>query len=148
MTYAKVSETGSILEFGLSETELKARFPHTSFTVPFSPPEGYVEVATSVPPSVDGRYNVEESLPILENGQYKQQWNVVAVAGEELAVRELAQKDDVRRERNFFLAASDWTQLADAPVDSASWAIYRQSLRDVTTQQGFPWEVVWPEVPA
>lgn len=147
MTYAKVSETGSVLEFGLSETELKARFPNTSFTVPFAPPEGYVEVVTSVQPSVDGRYNVEEGSPILENGQYKQQWNVVAVTGEELAIRELAQKDDARRERNFFLAASDWTQLSDAPVDSVPWIAYRQALRDITAQSGFPWEITWPEKP-
>ena len=32
--------------------------------------------------------------------------------------------------RNRLLAASDWTQLPDAPVDKTAWAIYRQNLRD------------------
>lgn len=39
------------------------------------------------------------------------------------------------------------TQVADAPVDKAAWATYRQALRDITAQQGFPWNVTWPEQP-
>ena len=53
----------------------------------------------------------------------------------------------IRQQRNALLAASDWTQVADAPVDQAAWAVYRQALRDVTTQAGFPNEVVWPVSP-
>lgn len=36
----------------------------------------------------------------------------------------------MRLARNARLAASDWTQLPDAPVDRAAWAAYRQALRD------------------
>ena len=36
----------------------------------------------------------------------------------------------MRYYRNRLLAASDWTQAADAPVDSQAWAVYRQALRD------------------
>ena len=53
----------------------------------------------------------------------------------------------VRAERNDKLTASDWTQVADAPVDKAAWATYRQALRDISTQSGFPWEVTWPDAP-
>tara|TARA_R110000822_G_scaffold309366_1_gene438825 strand:- start:44 stop:373 length:330 start_codon:yes stop_codon:yes gene_type:complete len=53
----------------------------------------------------------------------------------------------VRQERNELLAASDWTQVADAPVDQAAWAAYRQELRDVTSQETFPSEVTWPVPP-
>lgn len=53
----------------------------------------------------------------------------------------------VRDDRNARLAACDWTQLADAPVDSLAWASYRQALRDITAQTGFPWSVEWPEIP-
>jgi hypothetical protein len=55
--------------------------------------------------------------------------------------------EEVRVERNRLLAASDWTQLADAPVDQAAWAAYRQALRDVPQQAGFPDNVVWPVKP-
>jgi hypothetical protein len=53
----------------------------------------------------------------------------------------------VRAERNDKLTASDWTQVADAPVDKQAWATYRQALRDVTAQSGFPWTVTWPDAP-
>ena len=52
--------------------------------------------------------------------------------------------DEVRAERDALLAASDWTQVADAPVDQAAWATYRQALRDVPSQIGFPENVDWP----
>lgn len=55
--------------------------------------------------------------------------------------------DDIRKQRDTMLSASDWTQVADAPVDKAAWAIYRQALRDVPTQVGFPDNVVWPIQP-
>lgn len=55
---------------------------------------------------------------------------------------------EVRQERDRKLAASDWTQLPDVPLDTkAEWATYRQALRDVTAQSGFPFNVVWPIPP-
>ena len=53
----------------------------------------------------------------------------------------------VRQERNKKLSASDWTQVLDAPVDRAAWSTYRQSLRDISTQEGFPTTVSWPLEP-
>jgi hypothetical protein len=61
--------------------------------------------------------------------------------------KDAEQGKSVRDDRNKRLADCDWTQLPDAPVDTATWAAYRQELRDVTAQAGFPWEVVWPEEP-
>lgn len=55
--------------------------------------------------------------------------------------------ESVRKERNFLLAQCDWTQAADAPVDQAAWAVYRQALRDVPAQAGFPTDTIWPEKP-
>lgn len=56
--------------------------------------------------------------------------------------------DDIRAQRNALLAACDWTQLADAPVDDLAWAVYRQALRDIPDQPGFPANVVWPVAPS
>lgn len=55
--------------------------------------------------------------------------------------------NQIRDQRNILLSASDWTQVADAPVDQAAWATYRQALRDIPAQSGFPLNVVWPEKP-
>jgi len=54
---------------------------------------------------------------------------------------------EVRRERDRLLTASDWTQVADAPVDPAPWATYRQALRDIPQDFASPDDVVWPEAP-
>ena len=53
----------------------------------------------------------------------------------------------VRAKRNTLLQQSDWTQVADAPANQAAWATYRQTLRDITMQSGFPENVVWPTPP-
>lgn len=56
-----------------------------------------------------------------------------------------------RAERTRLLAACDWTQLADAPLSTEqqeAWAAYRQALRDVPGQEGFPLSVEWPVPPA
>jgi hypothetical protein len=56
----------------------------------------------------------------------------------------------VRAERDRLLANTDWTQLTDAPMsddEREAWAVYRQALRDVPQQGGFPDAVEWPETP-
>ena len=55
--------------------------------------------------------------------------------------------DAARAERDRLLAACDWTQVQDAPVDASAWAAYRQALRDVPAQVGFPEAVEWPVAP-
>ena len=63
------------------------------------------------------------------------------------ATKDAEQAKNVRTSRNDLLAKCDWTQLADSTADKPTWATYRQSLRDVTAQAGFPWNVTWPEAP-
>ena len=63
------------------------------------------------------------------------------------AMKDAEQAKSVRATRGEKLKDSDWTQVADAPVDQAAWAAYRQSLRDITGQEGFPWTITWPTQP-
>jgi hypothetical protein len=63
------------------------------------------------------------------------------------AMKDAEQAKSVRTSRGDKLKDSDWTQVADAPVDKEVWATYRQALRDVTAQAGFPWTVDWPVAP-
>lgn len=51
--------------------------------------------------------------------------------------------------RNRLLAASDWTQLPDVPlVTKELWVQYRQALRDITNQSGYPLDIIWPLEPS
>jgi hypothetical protein len=61
--------------------------------------------------------------------------------------KDAEQGKSVRDDRNKRLADCDWTQLPDAPVDRTIWAAYREELRNVPQQEGFPWNVIWPEQP-
>ena len=55
----------------------------------------------------------------------------------------------VRSQRDALLAQADWTQLPDVPqVTKDLWATYRQALRDITDQEGFPLDVQWPVSPS
>lgn len=54
----------------------------------------------------------------------------------------------VRTKRDKLLAECDWTQLPDVPLETKdAWAAYRQALRDLTDQGGFPDGVIWPVEP-
>lgn len=66
---------------------------------------------------------------------------------EQITAMEEAKASAIRSERNEKLSASDWTQVDDAPVDKAAWATYRQALRDITAQAGFPSSITWPVKP-
>jgi len=63
------------------------------------------------------------------------------------ATKDAEQAKSVRQTRDEKLSKCDWTQVADAPVDKTAWATYRQALRDITAQSGFPWTITWPDAP-
>ena len=63
------------------------------------------------------------------------------------AMKDAEQAANVRRTRTEMLKDSDWTQIADSTADKTAWATYRQALRDVTAQSGFPWTITWPVAP-
>lgn len=55
---------------------------------------------------------------------------------------------NAREQRNRLLTESDWTQLPDVNLATkAAWATYRQALRDITDQPGYPLDVTWPTPP-
>lgn len=54
---------------------------------------------------------------------------------------------EARTQRNDLLTSCDWTQVEDAPVDKAAWSAYRQELRNLPEQDGFPLDVEWPKAP-
>ena len=75
--------------------------------------------------------------PVIENG-FAYVVKVVDKTEEEIAADVAAKAAQVRATRDAALTASDWTQVADAPVDKVAWATYRQALRDLPDAEGFP----------
>lgn len=59
-------------------------------------------------------------------------------------------ENDARAKRNGLLSYSDWAVMPDSPLsdsDKTAWQTYRQSLRDVPDQSGFPDNITWPTKP-
>jgi hypothetical protein len=81
------------------------------------------------------------------DGKWYTKYSVADMDDENKAAKDAEQAKSVRNSRTEKLKDSDWTQIADAPVDKEVWATYRQALRDITLQSGFPWTVEWPVAP-
>ena len=109
-----------------------------------------VRVVMADEPSYDKKTQaaVLNSQPSLVNGVWTLGWSVQALSAEEQAAKQTQQASIVRHDRNNRLTESDWTQGKDISDSvSSAWATYRQALRDIPTQSGFPWEVTWPAKP-
>ncbi len=158
--FAKV-ENGVVTEWPLGEYIIQATNPRTSFPSPISDEAltqfGFARFVQVSPAAYDSEFQeAKEITPVLNGVVATQAWEIVekytydekvAYIAKRDAKNELAKAANIRAERNSKLSASDWTQVADAPVNKEVWATYRQALRDVTAQTGFPWTIDWPTQP-
>lgn len=107
------------------------------------------DVVFEGPQAQPSRYQIayRDGVEQLSDGKWYTKYNVSDLDAESIAVKDAEQANSVRNQRNQKLKDTDWTQIADAPVDKAAWATYRQELRDVPSQTSFPWDVQWPTQP-
>ncbi len=142
---------GAVAQWPISN--LRAAFPQTSFPEVITSkalPSGVVEVEIGQMPAFDPRLeSVTLGSPILSDGKWTSQYEVTPLPQEELNARHALVCADVRAQRDDLLRASDWTQGRDIPeAISTPWGVYRQALRDVTSQPGFPSDIEWPQAPS
>jgi hypothetical protein len=149
MKYALI-ENAAVTRYPFNAADLKLLRKDVSFPADISDETmrffGAVEIQPITPPAYDAAIEIcEEVAPAFDSGTqvWRQSWAVRAKTAEELAVEAQIARD----KRNQLLAASDWTQLADAPIAAAAWGVYRQALRDITSQPGFPGNIDWPLAP-
>ena len=106
------------------------------------------DVVFEGPQAQPTRYQVAFSDGVEQiEGKWYTKYSVADMDVDAIAAKDAEQAMSVRAQRGEKLKDSDWTQVADAPVDQAAWATYRQALRDVTQQSGFPWTIEWPTQP-
>lgn len=141
--YAKILND-VITKFPYSMGDLHVEYFDTSF--PAAPTAetlaafGVYKVVEGTVPTVDSKtHRLVRSIQKVD-GVWTQVW-------ESRPLDQDTASANVRSHRDSLLTASDWTQVADAPVDKDAWATYRQALRDVSSQEGFPWAVEWPTQP-
>lgn len=143
----RIRESGQVL----FEGEFRALYPNTGFPQVLTTEildEFGGDVVFEGPQASPTRYQTSFRDGVEEvNGQWFTKYSVAEMEQEAKDALDAQQAKAVREDRNKRLAETDWTQLTDAPVNSAAWGTYRQGLRDVTAQSGFPWEVTWPTQP-
>ena len=74
---------------------------------------------------------------------------LVELTDEELAValyQPPATENEVRQERDQLIAKTDVWALSDRTM-TAEQTAYRQALRDISSQDGFPTNITWPTKP-
>jgi hypothetical protein len=143
----RIRSTGEVK----SQGEVRSLYPNTSFpsqwSVELVEELGLDPVFETPAPTVT-RYQTAYKDGVEQvAGKWVWKWSISEMDDAAKAAKDAAQATAVRADRDRRLADSDWTQVADAPVDQAAWATYRQELRDVPAQSGFPWDITWPVKP-
>lgn len=142
-----------IIEYPYSLRKLKQDNPNVSFPKQFSEEllnsYGVYFVNSESVPEFNGFTHdcVADSAPTYRNGLWVLGCSVVEKSQEEKDEIINQYANIVREQRNKLLYESDWTQIADANLTDSqkqSFAVYRQALRDITDQDGFPMSVEWP----
>lgn len=93
--------------------------------------------------------NLDAYSKIIEN------WNIAKAAEDKYEADLEVERNSpetkaemARVQRNYLLRQCDWTQMNDIdPSIAVMWKEYRQALRDITSQPGFPLKIVWPIEP-
>lgn len=105
----------------------------------------FVEIDQEVSFTADPNDSVEHGRVLFQQALSKAYGEI---AEPDLILELEKEKVLVRLKRNQLLAASDWTQSPDIPqATRESYTAYRQALRDVPQQEGFPQQVIWPDLP-
>ena len=142
--YIKIVD-GTIEKYPYTFQDLRRDNPNVSFTLNYSDPEGlkefnvYILEETLKPSFNPLTQTVVEKDPILKNGSWVQVFEVKDADQTLVEMR-------IRSERNNLLSETDYKALSDNNT-SQEWIDYRQALRDITAQEGFPYSVEWPIKP-
>lgn len=147
-----IIESDKVAVYPASLKQIRSKFPNTSFALPLSNADladlGVVVVSPSAQPTynTDEGY-IEESTPVKTADGWTQQW--VFRAHSESKLKDIADSKIIRARgtRNQRLAETDYLALSDATLTD-EMRTYRQALRDVPAQSGFPDNITWPTKPS
>ena len=124
--------------------QLRRDNPNTSF--PKSPNDALLADWDVYPYTVQDQPTVDYMTQTLTpaalaqvSGAWTQGWEVSNLPTEDAG-------RNIRRQRDNLLSKTDWMALSDNTM-TPEWSSYRQSLRDITAQEGFPFSVDWPAKP-
>lgn len=142
----RIRESGQVMY----ESEFRALFPNTSLPLLTEAVlnELGADVVLEGAQAQPTRYQIAFRDGVEQiGGNWFTKYSVRDLDADGIAAKDAEQAKSVRAERNRLIAECDWTQVEDSPVDKTAWATYRQALRDLTLQAGFPFDVTYPTKP-
>jgi len=143
MQYIKTTDNGAVPH---TLRQFRKDNPQVSF--PEVPSLTSLAESGVYPATYEQRPEIAETQVAERNSQPTDQGDGTYVWGWTVKDKPVAQlAEEARDKRNTLLTSSDYTQLSDSPRDKQAWATYRQALRDITDQEGFPETIVWPVKP-
>jgi hypothetical protein len=89
---------------------------------------------------------IASDIPVLIDNKWTITRSVIDLTDEEIEENTIKQSEIVREQRNILLIETDYHALSDNTM-SDEITVYRQALRDITSQTGFPYSVEWPIKP-
>jgi hypothetical protein len=148
-------KNNSVAKYPIGLGDLKKEYPNTSFPSRFSEFDltdyGVVEVvSTEVPSYNPDAERVIEGTPSLKDDVWEQVWVIEPLSAEEQQQILNNKVSSVRSQRDRLLQETDWVVIKAKETDtnlSAGFKEYRQALRDITEQEGFPHNIIWPIKP-
>ena len=114
-------------------------------------PYGYGLFQLALKPDLDKYKKAVETTAVKNaKGVWVQTWAVEDMDDSEKAEADLEAAGDIRHIRNLALLQTDYKvlmALENGNTVPTELSTYRQELRDITSQAGFPYNVTWPTAP-
>ena len=150
MIYAQINQQNEVLAFPRSLQQLVEAAVITSETLTAAElaAAGVVQVERCTTPAPDDEYLKSLVAVHQPDGTWKEEWVRLETSDEYKTNATITKTQQVLRDREYLLSITDWTQMPDVNlVNKTDWTTYRQALRDITAQAGYPWSIIWPTRP-
>ena len=143
------------MAYPVTQDQIQAEYPNTSFPTPFVAPEPYEPVLETPQPS----YNpitqaVIQGTPVQTDGEWWQTWTVVDLDAEQIAYNQAQKAQQNKTKAKQILTNTDWTSIADVAdpaksnpylVNQAEFIAYRSTIRNIAINP--TWDAVFPTAP-
>ena len=147
----RVKSTGEIK----SQGEVRSMYPNTSFPSQWTPAlveELGLDPVFESPTPTTTRYQVafKDGVEQDAQGRWLWKWSISEMDDDAKAAKDAEAAKAVRADRDRRLAECDWVVIKNLELNQnipGVWEVYRQGLRDVPAQAGFPHDITWPAKP-
>ena len=147
----RIRATGQVATQG----EVRGMYANTSFPKTWSPElveELGLDVVFESPTPTTTVYQTafKDGVEQDAQGRWVWKWSISEMDDDAKAAKDAEAAKGVRATRDKLIAETDWIVIKNLELNQnvpGIWEVYRQNLRDLPKQAGFPWDITWPVKP-